>query len=300
MTVKEAAAEAAGAGAGRFRAGLLGLRKGEWEELGMAGAFGSIRRRAAPAAILALALAAAAPDARGGRWYAGLAVPVMFIDDTESTTTGRQSFGQPPAIPYTSKSTSEHETGFKVAGTVGYELGGGFRVEGELFFARAEIAKVTYKGANAAGNPIPLTEEILVSGTADQFGAFASAWYDFRTGTDWIPYVGGGLGFIRVDQSDLDYDANSLANEIASALTQQPVELPPGTVPDISTTDTVLAYHVGIGTGYRLNDNVILQAGYRFQTASDMEFDGRNAAGSIHVASGLRVHLLEIGVRYRF
>lgn len=105
----------------------------------------------------------------------------MFVDDTESTTTGSQVFGQPPTIPYSSKSTSEYETGFKVAGTVGYEFGGGFRVEGELFFARAEGSKVTYKGANAAGNAIPLTVEVPVSGTADQFGGFASAWHDLST-----------------------------------------------------------------------------------------------------------------------
>lgn len=279
---------------------------------GIFGMAGRGRRAAAPAAVLALGIAAAAAsDARAadarwgdGRWYAGLAVPVMFIDDTESTTTGSQSLGQPPAIAYSSKSTSEYETGFKVAGTVGYELGGGFRVEGELFFARAEVARVTYKGVNAAGNAIPLTVEIPVSGTADQFGAFASAWYDFRTGTDWIPYVGGGLGFIRVDQGELDYDSQQLFRDTVAALgaanpaLPDPEQLP--AVPEISTTETVFAYHVGIGTGYRLNDNVILQAGYRFQTAEELEFEGRNAAGSVNVTSGLRIHLLEIGVRYRF
>lgn len=281
---------------------------------GIFGMAGRGRRAAAPAAVLALgiaAAAAAASDARAadarwgdGRWYAGLAVPVMFIDDTESTTTGSQSLGQPPAIAYNSKSTSEYETGFKVAGTVGYELGGGFRVEGELFFARAEVARVTYKGVNAAGNAIPLTVEIPVSGTADQFGAFASAWYDFRTGTDWIPYVGGGLGFIRVDQGELDYDSQQLFRDTVATLRAanpnlpDPEQLP--AVPEISTTETVFAYHVGIGTGYRLSDNVILQAGYRFQTAEELEFEGRNAAGSVNVTSGLRIHLLEIGVRYRF
>ncbi len=276
------------------------------------GIVGPSWRRAAPAAIVALGLAAASvPDARAaeakwgdGSWYVGFAVPVMFIDDTESTTTGSQAGfdpRQPTArVPYESESTSSYKTGFKVAGTVGYELGAGFRVEGELFFARAEVDKVTYKGATAGGRTIPVTVEIPVSGTADQLGAFASAWYDVRTGTDWIPYIGGGLGFIRIDQSDLEYDANSLANGILKAQNAQAPDLPPGTVPEISTADTVFAYHLGIGTGYRLTDNVILQAGYRFQTATDLEFEGSNAAGTVKVTSGLRVHLLEIGVRYRF
>ena len=281
------------------------------------GSAGSVFGKAAPAAILALGMAAAVvPDARAaeakwgdGRWYVGLAVPVMFIDDTESTTTGSQALN--PLAPtmrsaYESKSTSSYKTGFKVAGTAGYELGGGLRVEGELFFARAEVDTVTYKGVDTALGPLPLTVKIPVSGTADQLGAFASAWYDFRTGTDWIPYIGGGLGFIRIDQGDLEYDSNALANEIATAGARQQnpnapaVTLPPGTVPDISTTDTVFAYHLGIGTGYRLTDNVILQAGYRLQAASDPGFDGQNNFGTVKVDTSLRVHLLEIGVRYRF
>ncbi|MDE0334018.1 MAG: outer membrane beta-barrel protein [Defluviicoccus sp.] len=280
----------------------------------MAGIFASIGRAGA---ILALGLAAA-PGARAadakwgdGRWYVGLAVPVMFVDDTESTTAGSQALS--PLAPatrasYRSKSTSSYETGFKVAGTVGYELGGGFRVEGELFFARAEVAKVTYTGVDALGGTFPLTVNVPVSGTADQLGAFASAWYDIRTGTDWIPYIGGGLGVIRIDQGGLEYDSQKLFRDAIATLKASQVpgteNLPESadlsTVPEISTTDTVLAYHFGIGTGYRLTDNVILQAGYRLQAASDPGFDGRNDFGTVKVDTSLRVHLLEVGVRYRF
>ncbi len=257
--------------------------------------------RGALAAVLVLGTAFA-PEARAqdGKFYVGLNVPVMFIDDTESTTSGTQAGLNPlapmMAVPYKSKSKSEYDTGFKVAGVVGYELGGGLRVEGELFFARAEVDKVTYKGVNAGGDPVPGlgNVDIPITGTADQFGGFASVWYDIDTGSEWIPYVGGGLGFIRVDQGDLDYDSNGLAEEIIRG------QLPPGTVPDISTVDTVFAYHFGAGVGYRLTDNVILQAGYRFQAASDLEFEGENPGGSVRVESSLRAHLLEVGVRYRF
>ncbi len=267
--------------------------------------------RGALAAVLVLGTAFA-PEARAqqGNFYVGLNVPVMFIDDTDSTTSGTQAGLNPQQlmvpVPYRSKSKSEYDTGFKVAGVVGYELGGGLRVEGELFFARAEVAKVTYKGVNAGGMAIPITVDVPISGTADQFGGFASVWYDIDTGSDWIPYVGGGLGFIRVDQGDLDYDSNGLAEAVLTAQARAvnpnapAVDLLPGTVPDISTADTVFAYHFGAGVGYRLTDNVILQAGYRFQAASDLEFEGENPGGSVRVESSLRAHLLEVGVRYRF
>lgn len=261
----------------------------------------------------ALAAAASAPGAlaQEGKFYVGLNVPVMFIDDTESTTTGAQLGFDPAApatrSPYTAKATSEYDTGFKVAGTVGYHLGAGLRVEGELFFARAEVAKLTYRGVTAMGQGVPLSSvNIDVEGTADQLGGMANVWYDIDTGTEWMPFIGGGIGFIRVDQGDLDYDSNGLANAIATvrARSQDPqapeVKLPAGTIPDISTTDTVFAYHFGAGVGYRLNPNVVLQVGYRLQAAADLEFSGSNPMGTVDVESTLRAHLIEIGVRYNF
>ncbi len=270
------------------------------------------------AAAFGLGIAAAAPDARAAEtgWYMGLQVPVMFIDDSESKTKGTSlnSTLSPPAfVPYNATATSEYNAGFKVAGMVGYELGGGLRIEGELFVARAKVDKVTYKGVSAAGTPIPIEVDVPISGSAGQFGGFASAWYDFDTGTDWIPYFGAGIGFIRVDQSDLDYDDNALSNDIATAQARAaalqagqdptavpPVVLPDGYVPAVSRKDTTFAYHVGVGLGYRLSEKTTLQFGYRLQNASGLEFSGRNATGTVNVDTEMRAHLFEIGFRTRF
>ena len=277
-------------------------------------------RTAALAAALGLGIATVAADARATDtgWYFGVQVPVMFIDDTKSDTTGTSFSTQAPSpgfVPYGAEATSEYDAGFKFAGVVGYELGGGLRVEGELFFARAKVDKVTYKGISYGGNPVPIEVDIPISGSAEQFGGFASAWYDFQTGTDWVPYFGAGIGFIRVDQSDLEYDDNRLAEEtanavaLAAALEQNPatdpttvpaVTLPPGFVPAISRKDTTFAYHIGVGIGYRLNEKTTLQFGYRLQNASGLEFSGRNATGTVKVDTDMRAHLFEIGFRIRF
>ena len=71
-------------------------------------------------------------------------------------------------------------------------------------------------------------------------------------------------------------------------------------VPEISTTDTMFAYHIGAGIGYRLNEKTTLQFGYRLQTGSGLEFSGRNAAGTVKVDTDMRAHLFEIGFRIRF
>ena len=276
--------------------------------------------RGAAAAVLAIPLGLGlATDARaqGGDWadgrlYVGLNAPAMFVDDTESTTTGTQT-AFPQAPPpwnqpdnYEAKSTSEYETGFKIAGVVGYEFAGGLRLEGELFIARAEVETVTYRGVVTRGGTDTVPIDVPIRGSAEQFGGFANLWYDVRTGTDWIPFIGGGLGFVRIDQGDLKYNANDLYHTILARSAENlptGVQLPPlgpTDVPEISRRDTVFAYHFGAGIGYRLDDNAILQLGYRWQAADDLAFNARNEYGSVDVQSAMRVHFLEIGVRYRF
>lgn len=275
-------------------------------------------RTAALAAALGLGIATVAADARAddSGWYFGMQMPIMFIDDTESKTKGTSldpTPGSSVIIPYQATATSEYDAGFKLAGVVGYEFGDGLRVEGELFFARAKVDKVTYKGVRYGGTPVPIEVDIPTTGSAKQTGAFASAWYDFHTGTDWIPYFGAGIGFIRVDQSDLEYDDNRLAEQTATALaraaalaqgqdptTVLPVTLLPGYVPGISRKDTTFAYHIGVGIGYRLNEKTTLQFGYRLQNGNDLEFSGRNMTGTVNVDTEMRVHLFEIGFRTRF
>ena len=277
------------------------------------------------AAALALGAAvSAAPDARAaeGGWYIGLNVPVMFVDDTETKDTGTQaSTPGGSQNSYSAGANTEHKTGFKLAGLLGYELGGGLRFEGELFFARSKVEKLTYSGVTARGQPLPGVDKIDVptSGGADQLGATLNVWFDFETGTDWVPFIGGGAGFVRVDQGGLKYNANAVAETIAAAgaaagalqanpnateaeingaVQQALAGLPPA--PELSETDTALAYHFGVGVGYRLNDNTTLQLGYRVQAGGNLEFSGSNANGRIKSRTDLRVQFLELGFRTRF
>ena len=259
-------------------------------------------RMTAIAAFVFLAPFASPPQAQAADspWYVGFQVPVMFIDDTESRTTGSNMI-EGHALPYSAKGTSEYEAGFKIAGMVGYRLGESLRVEGELFFGRARVDRQTYGSIVWAGNPVPVKVNVPISGSASQTGAMANVWFDIPTGSDWTPYVGGGIGFIRVDQGDLEYDANALANKLAKLQNPDARDFPPGFVPKVSSTATAFSYHFGAGVGYRLNDRTVLQFGYRLQAANDLEFDGRNAFGnSIDVKTELRAHLFEIGVRTRF
>lgn len=285
-----------------------------------------------------------APDARAAdsRWYVGLNVPVMFIDDSESVERGEVPRG-PVSIPYKADAVNSYKTGFRVSGTLGYEFGTGFRVDGEVFFARAAIGDLTYKGrTTTVPTPqgpstirIPGERPIDVSGSANQLGGMVNVWYDFDTGSRWRPYVGGGLGLVQVDWGGVKYKRNEVAQGAANqlALLQVPQQvrqmipnfdllpqvaqdqaleqaraqalagavLDPGTVPELSDTDTVFAYQVGAGMGYEVTDAITVQLGYRLLKANQLEFTGRSAMGATATATTeMQVHLFEIGVRYRF
>ncbi len=289
------------------------------------------------AALAVFLLGAFTPDARAAdsdaesSWYFGLNVPVMFIDDSDSVETGEAvTAGFPLPVPYRANAVTEYATGFRVSGVVGREFASGLRIDGELFFARAEVDKLIYKGRTTTvpglGTiDVPGDHSIPVSGSASQVGAMVNLWYDFNPGSKWRPYVGGGFGIVRVDWGDVKYNRNEVAQGAANQLAllqcgnpaalppgvtpdlcRQGVHagaatLPPGTVPELSETDTVAAFQFGAGVGYQYSDALTIQLGYRLLKAGDLEFSGGSAMGSNATATTeMLVHLFEIGLRYRF
>ena len=266
----------------------------------------------AAAALAVFLLPVFTSDARASepRWYVGLSVPVMFLDDSESVTSGTM-VTQRGSVPYRADTVNEYKTGFKVSGILGREFGNGFRLQVEGFFGKADLSKLSYSKITAAGVPVPGINT-PVSGPAEQLGAMVNVWYDFSEGSRWRPFIGGGIGFVRVDWGGVKYDDQALAQ--AASDTVRLATLPPGAsctlnicpqlpsnyVPEVSGTDTVFAYKVGGGLGYELTNHITLQVGYRFFKTNQLEFNGRNATGTVKVTTALQGHLFEVGVRYRF
>jgi opacity protein-like surface antigen len=291
----------------------------------------------AAAALAMFLMPVFAPDVRASdsRWYVGLNVPVMFIDDSNSVEKGTTINPRLGPIGYTANAVNEYKTGFRVSGVLGYEFGSGFRIDGEVFFARASLGKLIYKGQTASVQSLGLDvkvqrdQDIPVSGSANQLGGMVNVWYDFNAGSRWRPYIGGGLGVVSVDWGDVEYNRNAVAqgpaNEIALLRAREnlvaagqlppgaplPPEvragilampgLPKGSVPELSDTDTVFAYQLGAGMGYEVTDAITVQVGYRMLKSKQLEFTGMNASGAMATATtDMQVHLFEIGVRYRF
>jgi opacity protein-like surface antigen len=268
------------------------------------GAFGV----AAAAACLAFGGASVA-QAQEGDWYIGLTMPLMFIDDSETISSG-ETRSQQGTTMHRATAVSEHDTGFKFGAMLGYRLESGLRLEGEVFMARADVTKITNTSITVTGVPHPPIEDLplAVSGAAQQLGVMANVWYDLETIDDaWTPYIGGGLGLVRIDQGDLNYDTDALAERIATLQLQQRtqnpqdrVEFPDGFVPTPADTDTAFAFQIGAGVGYALSETATLQLGYRLQIVNGPEFNGMNQTGTVNTETDLRIHFLEIGIRQAF
>lgn len=267
------------------------------------------RTKAARAAVLAgtaVLMHTAATDsamAAEGNWYASANLPLAYIDDTEARTSGTV---QPGPIAYSGLAKTEHGTGIKLGGAVGYEFESGIRAEMEVFGAIAEVDKLAYGEVEvpALSFRLPGDVNVPVSGKVKQLGISLNAWYDFRGMDKWTPYVGGGIGLVRVDQKDVEYDENRLAQAVADALSdaqgQPRSPFPPGYVPKVSATDNALAFQIGAGVSYALSEQWSVHAGYRLQQTGELKFEGRNDTAEVEATTKLRTHFFEIGVRYAF
>ena len=142
---------------------------------------------------------------------------------------------------------SYKESGFMPRISAGYELGNGVRVA--VDFTHYKDVK---ENGTVAG--IPLGASIK----ANSFGL--SGIYDFDLGNEWTPYLGARLGMNK-----LKYTA---------------------TAAGISFSESKTKAGLGImaGVGYKLSDELTLDAGYRYN----------------RLESDLRAHEVTVGVRYYF
>ncbi|MCL2389995.1 MAG: outer membrane beta-barrel protein [Endomicrobia bacterium] len=116
---------------------------------------------------------------------------------------------------------------------------------------------------------------------------FLNAYYDINTGTKVTPYAGAGLGagFIKTEAEAL-WDGGAVGNEKIDLVT---------------VTD--FAWNIGLGLGYRINNNIILDIGYRFVDLGKADTDWGYSSTTYDwriVADRLYQHQFSIGARISF
>ncbi|MAR56238.1 MAG: hypothetical protein CMM93_03560 [Rickettsiales bacterium] len=112
-----------------------------------------------------------------------------------------------------------------------------------------------------------------LDGSIDAHAFMANLYYDIATGTQFVPYLGGGIGF-----ASFDADSSTLA---------------------IDESSTEFAYQGMVGVSYtpRSVPDTEWNLGYRYFGTQDPEFS--DAAGNT-IEHEYNSHNVEVGARFRF
>lgn len=152
------------------------------------------------------------------------------------------------------------DSGWTIGAAAGYRFSN-FRVEGELAYQANDIDETSAFGfsVDSSGD---------VAGTA----FMVNGYYDFVNSSPFTPFISAGLGYANVEINDYT--------------------IPGSGIPAYNDDDSVFGYQLGIGVGYSVNENVVLDLRYRYFATEDLEFD----TTEVEVNS----HNFMVGVRYNF
>ena len=202
------------------------------------------------AAGLAVALPAAASAQTPG-WMAGVYLGAgagwNIAEDSEIEGTGLNG-------------DVEYDDGYAGFFTFGGKLWG-FRGEGEFGYRKNDVDSVTGGGG---GN-----------GDVSVLSYMGNVLFDIPTGTQWVPYIGGGIGGARVD---LD------------------TSLPAAGV-SVDSDETGWAYQGIVGVTYHVNENLGVFADYRYFDTEDISY---RASNGTRFETDYTAHTLSVGLRYVF
>ena len=136
----------------------------------------------------------------------------------------------------------------------------------DLDFARMELElgykKNNINSFNAFGVSVPASGDVTSKSIMMNF------YHDFTTPESrWSPFLGAGLGAARLDVNNATVTGFALGD----------------------ANDTVFAWQLMAGIGYKVTDNTVIDLSYRYFATATPDFDGMKAEYDSHnVMIGLR------------
>jgi len=146
--------------------------------------------------------------------------------------------------------------GVGVGATIGYDFYGFPRIEGEVAYQNNALDVVK----TAAGN-VTLHEDI------DSLAFLVNIYFDFTNASLWTPYLSAGAGTALINVDDT---SGYVGNDYAA----------------------VFAYQAGVGLAYAVDNNLTIEAKYRYFATTDPKFE--------FVEMEYASHNGYLGMRYSF
>ena len=152
----------------------------------------------------------------------------------------------------------EYDTGIGFEAAMGYDFGM-FRAEGEIGYRKNDVDTFSVLGVSLAGG-----------GDIDTLSFMANGYWEVENQTAFTPYIIVGIGFAKVSANDFSVGGIDIGSE----------------------DDSVFAYQLGLGLGYSVTKNWIIDIAYKYFATEDPDFEGTEAEYDSHN--------ITIGFRYAF
>lgn len=157
----------------------------------------------------------------------------------------------------------------------------GVRVELEYNYRKPTV-KSMFTPYHDSGDSILYADKVKVSHDS----MMVNAYYDFNTNTKFTPYVGGGIGVARLKANGKEAIAANVGKTDFYG------------VDGLSRSKNNFAWNVGAGVGYQVNENVTIDAGYRYVDNGSISVWSLDGANKLEAES--KSHEFLLGVRYEF
>ncbi|MDB9822950.1 outer membrane beta-barrel protein [Deltaproteobacteria bacterium] len=196
--------------------------------------------------VLLILFSSTAYSAEGvyGRFSLGLAAPVES-DLLDSTL---------PGIAVKTK----YKSGLDVGGVIGYAFEK-TRLEMGLAYQKNDFDNAHFQGA-----------DVRMNGDVSLLSVLINGYYDFNNRSAFTPYLSAGIGFSRIQVTDLN--------------------IPGAGIFSATDEDYMFSYLMGFGVAYEIDENVSIDIGYQNFTPSDPNFDTTQAEFKSHnISLGLRI-----------
>jgi opacity protein-like surface antigen len=244
-------------------------------------------KSSALASLLLASFAAQADVADDDAWYGKVTSGYLWAEgDAGLIGTTQSVYGGSPTF---SMDNGGSLSSFSMA--LGRTLPMGWRIEGELSFLRVGTDTGLVNGLEQRSD-----DAFRLDGEVLSAVFMLNALYDFDVGSEpFTPYLKAGMGFARNDASavmDVQFDSALWAGTPFEGVSLAGVSFP-------GTSETHLAWNVGVGLRTALSERLVLELEYGFidlgeaATAVDPDNDAV-------VWSGLSSHRFLLGLDFRF
>ena len=228
----------------------------------------------AAAALTAALPAGAAAEGRDRGAYLALGAGLSFA--AAAGVAGHAGSAAAPALD----ATVRLKRGYAASAALGYALGNGVRVEGELGYRANDLRRLDVRRPGTlAVLGLPAGAKLPIDGHIAALTFMVNAAYDFDAGGGWTPYLAGGAGLARLS-----------------------VKATAGAVELVEDQDSVFAYAVGGGVGREIEGSgarpAVLSLDYRYFAAAKPTFQGSLTGAEFD--SEHRGHYFGLGIRFGF